>query len=88
MTREQAKANQDRISKQYTLAFWYGTWCDKCCGVYPKFMTTNTLNEECWYECEVCGRKTNTFQMPHEAREAWNSKQWQGTYHQMSFSLR
>ena len=70
MTREEAKANQDEIAKHYKLSYWYGTRCEKCCGVYPKFQ--RAYNEGCYYECEVCGKRTGQFGMKWEAEEAWN----------------
>ena len=75
MTREDALANQQEIvARGYRLEHWYGTWCKKCCGVYPKFMKVNTQNpKDCYYECEVCGRRTDLYTMPWLARDAWNS---------------
>ena len=76
MTREQAKQNQDRLAKHYNLAFWYGTNCEKCCGIYPKFMTTDGFETMCWYECEVCGKRTEKASMPWIAEEYWNKHQY------------
>ena len=36
MNKAEAKANQDRIALNYKLEWWYGTHCEKCCGIYPK----------------------------------------------------
>lgn len=73
MTAEEAKANQDRIvRKGFELGWWYGTRCKKCCGVFPKFMKTADLLE-CFYQCEVCGRRTEPKPMPWVAEEAWNN---------------
>lgn len=77
MTAQEAKAKQDRISKQYELGWWYGTRCTKCCGVYPKLMVTPDLLK-CFYECEVCHRRTKPELMPWIAEEAWNSGQIEG----------
>lgn len=52
MTKEEAKANQDRIAKDYDLGFWYGT------------------------ECEVCGKRTEPFDMPWQSAEAWNNHEF------------
>lgn len=73
MTAEEAKRNQDEISKHYKLSYWYGTKCNKCCGVYPKLMATNGHNEMCWYECEVCGTKVEPQSMPWIAEREWNA---------------
>lgn len=77
MTREEAKRNQDRLSKHYDLGFWYGTKCEKCCGVFPKFMTTDRLESLCWYECEVCGKRTEKVSMPWIAEEMWNGGKYE-----------
>lgn len=41
MTREEAKAEQDRIAEHFNLGWWYGTKCKPCCGVYPKIRTSD-----------------------------------------------
>ena len=79
MTEQQAKANQNRIAKHYNLGWWYGTRCQKCCGVFPKFMTTDTMRCECYYQCEVCGKRTKPFDMPWQAEEAWNNGEYDET---------
>ena len=75
MTAEEAKRNQDQlIADGWDLSFWYGTWCEKCCGVYPKFIShIGGFDDLCRYECEVCGKTTKAFDMPWQARDAWNS---------------
>lgn len=72
MTAEEAKAKQEEIAKHFDLHFWYGTWCKKCCGVYPKLMTEDNFRGWCWYECEVCGTRTEPQVMPWVARDEWN----------------
>ena len=73
MTKEEAKANQDRIAKHYKLCWWYGTNCRKCCGVYPKIVVRHIDNpKDVHMECEVCGRKTSEHTMPYLAEEEWN----------------
>ena len=85
MTAQEAKKNQDDIVKQgYKLSHWYGTWCEKCCGVYPKFETSGALQEKCYYICEVCGKRTENFDMPWLARDAWNNHEYKETCTQMS----
>lgn len=78
MTREEAKANQDRIvSDGFDLGWYYGTDCEKCCGVFPKFSTEyNISGGYCFYECEVCGKRTDAFPMPWQAVKAWNGHEW------------
>ena len=73
MTAEEAKARQDEIAKHYRLEYWYGTNCEKCCGVYPKFRTGGVQGMSCWYECEVCGKRTEEKSMPWIAEKAWNN---------------
>ena len=74
MTREEAKANQDRLEAEgYYLGFWYGTWCDKCCGVYPIIRILIGPEDLCRYECEVCGKRTKAVSMPWIARDLWNA---------------
>ena len=75
MTGEEAKRNQEQLEAEgWNLGFWYGTHCEKCCGVFPKLITNVYVNGEdlCRYECEVCGKKTEAFTMPWLAEEAWN----------------
>lgn len=76
MTREEAKKNQDRIARFYNLSYYYGTNCEKCCGVYPKFKTDG-MQAVCWYECEVCGKRTKPAGMPWIAEEAWNAHKYE-----------
>ena len=71
MTAEEAKRHQDQLEAEgWPLSFWYGTRCSKCCGVYPKFV--DAPNDNCRYECEVCGKTTADYSMPWLAWEAWN----------------
>ena len=73
MTAEEAKANQDRLkSLGYELGWWYGTRCKKCCGVFPKLMISGGMQDTCWYQCEVCGRRTEPQTMPWIAEKVWN----------------
>lgn len=84
MTADEAKREQDRIAAHYNLAWWYGTDCEKCCGVFPKFMVSGGMDSKCWYECQVCGKRTKPEIMPWIAREAWNSGKVQVEGVQMS----
>ena len=73
MTAEEAKRLQDQlVAEGWTLDFWYGTWCEKCCGVYPKLIVGIPPYDNCRYECEVCGKTTEVYSMPWLARDAWN----------------
>lgn len=73
MTAEEAKAKQDKIAKNYSLSMWYGVDCTKCCGVYPILRHSGQLaGSDCYYECEVCGKRTDPQTMPWIARDAWN----------------
>lgn len=89
MTAAEAKANQERIvAKGYDLGWWYGTRCRKCCGVYPAFRRGDGQDPcDCWYECEVCGRKTGKHTMPWLAEEEWNSMDWLPIGEQMRLEL-
>ena len=79
MTREEAKAEQDRLSSMgIDLGWYFGTRCEKCCGVYPRFHDNGgTGRNTCWYECDVCGKRTELHVMPWVAEEAWNRHEYQ-----------
>ena len=65
---------QNKLNKNYGLSFWYGTWCKKCCDVYPIHVNyTKGFEDKMWYQCEVCGRRTEPADMPWVARDDWNS---------------
>lgn len=72
MTAEEAKNRQEELSKHYNLSFWYGTNCEKCCGVYPKLIVGGIQAMDCWYECEVCGKRTEPKPMPWLSEKDWN----------------
>lgn len=72
MTPEEAKAEQARIAQHYRLEWYYGTDCTPCCEVYPKFKSTRGPEDLCYYECPVCGKRTEGHSMPWLARDAWN----------------
>lgn len=77
MTRQEALANQERIAKNYNLGWWYGTRCERCCGVLPKLETEGNMTDgRCFYQCEVCGKRTKGFQMPWMAERAWNNREY------------
>ncbi len=89
MTKSEAKAEQERLVKEgYNLAWWYGTDCDKCCDVFPKLMKEgNSTNDKCFYMCPVCGKRTESFQMPWIAEDAWNAGQFAEEQQTTIFSL-
>lgn len=75
MTALEAKRKQNEILAQgYDLGWWYGTNCKKCCGVFPKLMFAKTYDpKDCYYQCEVCSKRTELKVMPWQAKEAWNN---------------
>ena len=71
---EEAKYKQDELEgKGFDLGFWYGTKCEKCCGVFPAFRHSDANGGGCWYECEVCGKRTEEKTMPWLAEQDWNA---------------
>lgn len=74
-SQNQAQNEQaDLINKGMNLGWWFGTNCKKCHGVYPKIMNEgNTTNERVYFICEVCGKRTEGFQMPWIAEKEWNA---------------
>ena len=77
MTKREAIENQERLAQRYNLGWWYGTMCEKCCDVYPKLMREGSPSKElCYYECEVCGKRTEGFLMPWMATAAWNDHEY------------
>lgn len=74
MTMDEAIKRQKELSEHFDLGFWYGTKCNKCCGVYPKLIIgEGGFNDLCRYECEVCGTTTEPCIMPWVAEEKWNA---------------
>ena len=74
MTQEQAKKEQERLAGKYTLGWWFGTNCEKCCDVYPRFRKDG--NDNCYYECDVCGKRTEPQIMPWLAQQKWNEHEY------------
>ena len=88
MTKEEAKAEQERIARHYNLGWWYGTECEKCCGVFPKAMTEgNGMGDKIYYECPVCGKRTPGESMPWIARDDWNEQRFKGAGVQIRMEL-
>ena len=69
------KAEQDKLSSNM-LPCYYGTWCEKCCGVYPKFFTEGGLKDYGYYVCMVCGKESAHKPMAWQARDAWNNHEY------------
>ena len=81
MTQQEAKAEQDRLEMMgYSLGWYFGTRCEKCCGVYPRLMRhdTNDKYHDTYYKCDVCGKQTDYYGMPGTAEEAWNNHKFLG----------
>ena len=78
MTREEAETEQRKLEiRGMNPGWWYGTSCEKCCGLYPRFRCDGSNNtKNCWYECDVCGKRTDRHEMPWAAREAWNRHEY------------
>lgn len=65
---------QKRLAKYYDLGHWYGTWCKKCCDVFPRHVSHyKGFEDMMFYQCEVCGRRTKDCYMPWIARDEWNN---------------
>ena len=76
MSAEEAKARQDDIAQRFDLSWYYGTKCEKCCGVYPKSCHSgSSMSADHYYQCEVCGKRTEPHSMPWISREAWNARE-------------
>ena len=71
---EEEKAYQDKLGK--SVSFWYGTWCEKCCGVYPRFYTEQDFEAKGYYVCLVCGKESRHCHMNHQAKDAWNNREY------------
>ena len=88
MTKEDAIMEQKLLQiKGFNLGHWFGTDCEKCCDVYPRFVNRNTNDKyhSCAYRCDVCGKQTEWTGMPWQARDAWNEHKYQGAGVQLSF---
>lgn len=68
-TKEEEAAYQKELGK--FLRFYYGTDLYKCCGVYPRIMTEQTFEGNCYYICLVCGKESSHCIMPWLAKESW-----------------
>ena len=68
---KEIKAIQDKLGGM--LSFYYGTWCNKCCGVYPAFYTEMGFKDDGYYVCLVCGKESKHEPMGWMARDDWNN---------------
>ena len=71
---EEEKAHQEKLGKM--CSYYYGTDCEKCCGVYPAFYTDNTFDCSCYYVCLVCGKESTHHEMPWQSSKAWNNHEY------------
>lgn len=71
------KARQDRIAEHFDLSFWFGTSCEKCCGVYPEFFSEESFRDYGYYVCLVCGKESKHKPMSWQARKAWNQGEFE-----------
>ena len=84
-TYEEIKAKQDKLGKN--AAWYYGTDCEKCCGVYPAFMTEDSFENKGYYVCLVCGKESVHEPMSWIARDSWNAGRYKwkpSEFYQMS----
>lgn len=70
-TSKEIQRDQERLGRM--VGSYYGTWCDKCCGVYPKFYTEDGFRDYGYYVCLVCGKESTHQPMPWQARDEWNN---------------
>lgn len=70
-TAKEEKEHQEKLGN--CLGFYYGTNCDKCCGVYPAFFTEGTFRDYGYYVCLVCGRESKHQPMNWMAKDSWNN---------------
>lgn len=89
MTRQEAINEQKRLMIIWrgNISWWFGTDCEKCCDVYPRFVNRNTNDKyhSCAFKCDVCGKQTEWTGMPWQAKQAWNNHEYQGAGVQLSF---
>jgi hypothetical protein len=76
MLRSRQEEQEFQERNKDSLGFWYGTWCDKCCGCYPKFYTEQGFDNNGYYVCMVCGKESKHEPLPWIARDDWNSGQY------------
>ena len=79
MTKEEAEKEQEKLREHFGdgIGWWFGTRCERCCGVLPRLHVSNTTDmNDCWYECDVCGKRTERKTMPWVAEEAWNNHEY------------
>lgn len=44
--------------------------------VFTKLMISGGMQDACWYQCEVCGRRTEPQTMPWIAEKVWNKGEY------------
>lgn len=75
VSEEEAKRQQDKLGR--LLGYYYGTWCKKCHGVYPKHINEQDYRAYMYYLCPVCGKESKHMPMPWQARNAWNNDEYE-----------
>ena len=88
MTQQEAMQEQKRLEiSGFNLGWYFGTRCEKCCGVYPRYLTrdVNDKYHSAYYKCDVCGKQTEYYGTPQQAEEAWNNHKYMGEGVQLSF---
>ena len=77
-SKKEEKAKQDELRKSNMLGYYYGTDCNKCCGVYPSFQTSvKGFDSQGYYVCLVCGKESKHASMPWIARDYWNGGKYE-----------
>jgi len=88
MTQREAMLEQRRLELSgFDLGWYFGTDCEKCCGVYPRFCTkdVNDRYHDSYYKCDVCGKQTDLWATPSQCAEKWNNHEYLGAGVQLSF---
>ena len=67
-------AHQQKLGKM--AQYYYGTRCESCCGVKPKFFTDQDFAARGYYVCLVCGKESEHCDMHWQAKEAWNEHRY------------
>lgn len=88
MTQREAETEQKLLEiKGFNLGWYFGTKCEKCCGVFPRLCIRDIQDKyhDTYYKCDVCGKQTEYYGMPKQAEDAWNRHEYMGAGVQLSF---
>lgn len=77
MSKQEAAEKQKKLGN--LLEYYYGTKCDKCCGVYPMIVNEGGFRDFCYFVCPVCGKESKHNPMTWQSREAWNKGAYEWT---------